>query len=47
MKPTPTNQSDMTDGDGADMGSTQGARRATVENLGKFENSGTLLTILN
>jgi transposase-like protein len=29
MKPTPINQSDITDTTGADMGSTQGARRAT------------------
>ena len=29
MKPTPINQSDITDTAGADMGSTQGARRAT------------------
>ena len=29
MKPTPINQSAKTDGAGADMGSTQGARRAT------------------
>ena len=29
MKPTAINQSDMTDTAGADMGSTQGARRAT------------------
>ena len=29
MKPTPINQSVMTDGAGADMGSTQGALRAT------------------
>jgi len=29
MKPTPINQSDMTDTAGADMGSTQGAYRAT------------------
>jgi hypothetical protein len=29
MKPTPINQSDMTDTAGADMGVTQGTRRAT------------------
>jgi hypothetical protein len=35
MKPTPINQSAMTDGAGADMGSTQGARERLEADLSR------------